>query len=395
MWRNTWINVYRDNSDLVREDLQLYGTALARIAEAHSMHSIAEEIFNMLAESADQRASWIAAPAPILITTGEFNRRRGNLSQAEERYNQAEAILVQDLNTTSTPQSIHKELGRLFYERAYIHHLRGDATATGASLERSDAECALAGDHVGEAIAQIQLAGLALQEGSTRAGIQTVTESLATLDRLIKDSNTHSTGRTGFARRWVINARTFLLRAKVVDRDLTTARSLLQVIQNDQLQTPSSLGLSTAKAIEAQLCLAENDTAAARTAIAEAWHRIEEQNQLDATEGAAGIITLTGLLHALEGDTAAALSFFERANRLPPDLHNRIGQAWAWATRAIIAAHVGDSATSLAAIRGGLDLVLHCGAPARTFLLSLLRNTSSTPDMRTLKDIQQQVCGYL
>src|SRR5438270_37562 len=88
-WKGHWTNAYDRLFEIRRTDLLEYGMLLGRLAETYSSHLIAEDIFNRLAESAIRREPWIPDPSSVLITAGEFNRRRGNLDDAEARYNDA------------------------------------------------------------------------------------------------------------------------------------------------------------------------------------------------------------------------------------------------------------------------------------------------------------------
>src|SRR5262245_18627780 len=88
-WTNAWTNAHGKVFDVPSADLLRYGLLLGRLAESYSSYLVAEEILNRLAESAIHRDPWIPDPAAVLITAGEFNRRRGNLDNAEGRYRQA------------------------------------------------------------------------------------------------------------------------------------------------------------------------------------------------------------------------------------------------------------------------------------------------------------------
>ena len=97
------------------------------------------------------------------------------------------------------------------------------------------------------------------------------------------------------------------------------------------------MGLATVKRVEAQLRLAKGELGASQDAIAVSWRAIETQGDLKSTELAAATVVITGVTHALTGSYSDAMSCFEEACMLPPNLHNRRAQGWAWAGRAILA----------------------------------------------------------
>jgi len=387
MWESTWNNAYDRVFDVRREDLLTYGTLLGRIAETYSFHPVAEEVFDRLAESAINREHWISHPASVLITAGEFNRRRANLDLAEKRYQEAARILEDDLATTECRQRIHGDLGRLFYELAYLHRLRGNAGATRSTLERSEAECELAEDELGTQIARSVLAVVSYEEGLAGSSVTELKACLSRLEQLVDDPGVKRAGRDGLARRWVVNARTHLGQAYVAAGDNVSARRMIGRRHADEEKEPSVTGLATALRVEAQLYLAEGHPDLAQDAISASWNAIEQQGDLLSAELAAATVTIAGLTNALMGSRDSALSCFKQACGLPPDLHNRRAQGLAWAGRAILAREGGDHPTSLAAVREGLAVVQLCGAPVRAFLLELLRNSYSTggPNLNDLK----------
>ena len=394
LWRNTWTNAYNGLFAVRQADLLQYGTLLGRLAETYSLHLVAEEILNRLAESAVSREPWIPDPASVLITAGEFNRRRGDLDQAESRYNEAVKILDHDHVATESRQRAHREMGRVFYELAYLHQLRGDAGATRSALERSEAESDLAKDELGAEIARTLLAAVLYEEGFAGAAVLRLTESLSRLERLVDDPGVKEAGRSGLARRWVINAQINLGQAYLAVGNPEAARRLIGRPADGE-HGPSITGLATAKRIEAQFCLAEGHLSSALAAIGASWKAIEQQGDLTSTELAAGTVALAGIIHALEGSEESrksALSCFEQACNLPTGLHNRRAQGWAWAGRAILAKKAGDGVAFLDAVHNGLALVQRCGAPIRAFLLDLLRNSYSTEGGPDLNDLRELVC---
>jgi tetratricopeptide (TPR) repeat protein len=372
IWKSTWTNAYDGRFDIRPADLLLYGTLLGRLAEAYSFHSVVEEVLNRLAESAVGRELWIPHPASVLITAGESDRRRGKLGHAESRYNEAVKILEHDLVAKESRQQIHRELGRLFYELAYLHRLRGDAGATRSTLERSEAECDLAKDELGAEIARTVLGVVSYEEGFADAAVRALTERLSRLEGLVDHSEIKEAGRTDLVHRWLINARIHLGQAHLAAGNYATARQLIGPRVNGE-HNPSIVGLATVKRIEAQLCLAEGDLRLARDAIGASWEAIGQQGQLLSTELAAATVAIAGVIHSLEGSRPSALSCFDEACRLPPDLHNRRAQGWAWAGRAILAREAGDRVHFLAAVHEGLAVIQRCGAPVRAFLLELLK----------------------
>lgn len=210
MWKRNWENAYDRRFDVQRSDVLQFGLLLGRLAESYSFYHMAEEVLDRLAEGALRREPWIPHPPSILITAGEFNRRRGDQDRAEDRYREAVQILEQDLSTAESRQQIHRELGRLFYELAYLHRLRGDAGATRSTLERSEAECVLAEDELGTEIARSLLAAVSYEEGFAESAVARYKECVSRFERLVDDPTVKAAGRAGLARRWVINARVHL-----------------------------------------------------------------------------------------------------------------------------------------------------------------------------------------
>ncbi len=349
MWKGKWTNAVNRQRGVGSATLLQYGKLLGRLAEGYSLHSFAEEILDQLAESALRREPWIPDPASILITAGEFNRRRGDLDRSERRYNDAVAILTRDLFAAGSRKSmIHRELGRLFYEIGYLHRLRGDAKSTRSALERSEAECDLANDQLGAEIARAIMAMISYEEGFEDAAIRALTERLSRFSSLVSDPEIANAGRSMFARRWVINAQVDLGLAYLAKGDHAAARRLIEASVEHQ---PSIPGLATIKRIEAQLCLAEGKLDLARDAIRNSRVAISQQGDLNSTEGAAATAAITGVIDALSRYRTPALSHFEEACKLPPNLHNRRAQGWAWAGRAILAKEAGDRALCHAGIQ--------------------------------------------
>ena len=389
-WMSTWSNAYDRQFDVRRPDLLQFGMLLGRFAETHSQHIVAEVVLDRLADSAAQGESWISSPASVLITAGEYNRRRGNLDRAESRYNEARSLLERDLAQVDSRPPIHRELGRVFYELGYLERLRGNAEATRSTFERSEAECDLANDELGAEIARTVLALVSYEEGFAATAIGGLTESLARLKKLANDPKIKEAGRDALARRWVSNSQYHLVQAHLAGGNTPIARRLIVKLGNEQ--GPSITGLVTAKRIEAQLFLAEGDLGLASDAIGASWEAIEQQGDLMSTELAAATVAFAGVTHALEGSSESALSCFEQACSLPADLHNRRAQGWAWAGRAILAKEAGDRVTSLAAVHEGLTVVQRCGAPIRAFLMELLRSGCSTEGGPVLDDLKALVC---
>jgi len=392
-WKSTWTQAYDELFDVSQKtNLLEYGILLGRLAETYSSHPVAEEILDRLAESAIRREAWIPDPSSILITAGEFNRRRGNLNSSEARFNEALTILEHDLATREERKQTHWSLGRLFYEFSYLHRLRGDACAARAALERSEIECSTAKDEVGVEIARTLLAVLSYEEGFADLAVQELSGCLSRLENLVDNPAVRSANRSGFARRWVINARLHLSLAHVALGRYKAAWQLLRLSRAD----PSIAGYATAKRIEAQLFLAEGQLKPALEAIGASWDAIEQPpGDLMSTELAAATVAISGVIHGLEESEEgrrSAISCFQQACALPSDLHNRRAQAWAWAGCAILARKAGDKIACLTAIHKGLAAVQRSGAPVRAFLLKLLRSCYSEEEGPTLNDLIELVC---
>jgi tetratricopeptide (TPR) repeat protein len=388
-WASAWRNALDGGFDIEGAGLLRYGLLLGQLAEAHSFYSVAEDVLDKLADRAVQRVPWIPDPTSVLITAGEYNRRRGYLDKGERRYNDAKAILTDDPTRTGLQeQAIHKELGRVFYEIAYLHRLRGDAEAARSALQRSETECDIARDPVGAEIARTELAAISYEEGLEDATISILMESVSRFNDLATDLDTEKAGRSTLARRWVINAKAHLAQTYIAKGNYEAAKRL--IAESEQLN-PSITGMATLKRIEAQAHLAQGNLALALDVIGASWTAISQQprGDLASTELGAATVAIAGIIHALEESVPSALSCFEQACSLPADLHNRRPQAWAWAGRAILAKRGGDTRTCQAAVQEGLLLVERCGWPVRRLLLTLLKNVHSNdgPDLNDLKNL--------
>ena len=387
-WMSAWENALAGVIEVEPSDLLRYGLLLGRVAESYSFNVVAENVMDQLADAAIRREPWVPDPPSVLITAGEFNRRRGNRDRAEERFGEAIQILEKDIAAAEDRQRVHKELGRLFYELGYLQRLRGDAGAARAALERSEVECELAGDGVGAEIARSVLAAISYEEGLAEAAVAQYKASLAQFVRMVDDPEVRAAGRSGLARRWIFNARVHLAQAYLAAGNHQAARRELDTQLAEQDQEPSTLGLATLKRVEAQLLLAEDDLGSAEAAIAASRQALDTQGDLKTVDMAAATVAITGVIRALTESHASAQSCFEEACQLPPELYNYRGQAWACAGRAILAREAGDADAALRAIGEGLDKVQRGGAPIRSFLLQLLRTayaTETAPGLRDLK----------
>ena len=164
MYRSTWENACRGYIAVSGPERFQFAGLLGRVAESYSLHHIAEEVFDQLAEEALQNDSDLPNPVDVLITAGEFNRRRAHLSKAEERFAEAKRLLEHKLLSANDPvalHQIHRQLGRVFYELAYVDRCRGDAGSAASHLERCEMECDLGQDPVGASIARTLRAVLA------------------------------------------------------------------------------------------------------------------------------------------------------------------------------------------------------------------------------------------
>ncbi len=392
IWYTNWKNAYDRVFEAQWSEILRFGLSLGRLAESYSFHDMAAEILNRLAESARRREHWIPHPPSVLITAGEFNRRRGDLDRAEDIFHEAVQILEQNLEVAESRRQTHRELGRLFYELAYVHRLRCDAGATRSALERSEVDCILAEDELGAEIARSLLATVSYEEGFADSAVSRLKECLSRFELLVDDSAVKTAGRTALARRWVVNARIHLGQAHLAVGATKAAKDMIERQLCEEDQNPSTAGLATIKRIEAQLRLAEGNLGLAEKAIVASRKAIDYQGDMRLTELAAATVAITGLVNALTGSYSSAVSWFEQACSLPPNLHNRRAQAWAWVGSAILARKAGDPSSSLAAVRKGLDLVQRGGAPIRSFLLNMVRNSYTTGGEADLSDLKALVC---
>lgn len=389
-WRNTWANAY-DDQFVPGADILDFGTELGRIAERHSQHILAEEALERLANSAANGEPWITNPASLLITAGEYNRRRSNLDLAASRFEEAGDLLLRGLANADSNDAIHRDLGRVFYELGYLERLRGDAGASRSAFERSEAECDLANDGVGAEIARTILALISVEEGQWETALRELTECLSRLKQLAHDPEVEKAGRRGLVLRWVGNAHYHLIQAHLACGDTKIARRLIR--EAERWRGPSITGLVTAKRIEAQLSLREGNLESASEAVSASWKAIDQQGDLMSTELAAATVALAGVIRALEGGSESALLLFEQACGLPADLHNRRAQGLAWGGRAILAREAGDRAAFLAAVQGGLTAVRRCGTPIRAFLLDFLRDSYKSQGLPNLDDLKRLMCS--
>lgn len=370
-----WEQAYAGVIPVLPSDLVRFGLLLGRFAESYSLQNVAEQVLDQLGDDAAARVPWIERPAEILITSGEFNRRGGDLSKAETRFSAAVSILEEDLSVAEKGQRAHWELGRVFYEFAYLNRLRGDAAAAIAAIERSEVECELGGDIVGIEIAKSLQATVLYEEGMPNASIMRYQTCVARFEELVADPTIAAAGRLGFARRWLVNTRLGLGQAYLATGNISEARAIIESQVVDVSNGPSTLAMATARRIEAQLRLAENDLEGAAMAIGVS-RQIINNNDENLTEGAATTLAIVGLVNALGDDDTSALSCFDAACGLQADLHNHRAQGWAWAGRAILARNAGDMECARRAVLDGLKCVERCGAPVRRFLLKLLRTNS-------------------
>ena len=285
--------------------------------------------------------------------------------------------------------AVHKELGRLYYELAYLHGLRGDVGPERSAYERSEIECDLAGDDVGTVIARTGLNQILLEEGLGDAAVQGLTACASQFERLTDDPKIEAAGRRGFAQRWVFNAKFDLVKAHVSAGSYAVARRLLNEVRS---KAPAILSTYTSKVIEAKICLAEGDLAGADKAIGESWTVIDDQGGLETAELGAGTVAISGLIHALGHSMESARSSFVQACGLRRDLHNSTAQGWAWAGRAILARDAGDRGEFWSAVHQGLSAVESCGSPVRAFLQEILRNSYGTGQLPDMSDLKALVC---
>jgi len=383
-----WASAWKGDFDVPKAALLQFGMLLGRVAEAHAGADIAAGVFRLLAERAVQNVGWIPEPAAILLSAGEFNRRGGHLQEAECYYNQAVNILKLELVKVERRTAVHKELGRLYYELAYLHRLRGNCGSEKSAYERSETECDLACDTVGAVIARAGLYQISLDEGNADAAVRGLTACATEFQRLAVAPEIDP-GRRGFAQRWFFNVRFSLVQAHLATGSHAAARQLLDDVRSKAL---AILSTYTSKVIEAKICLAEDDLAGAERAVAESWTVIESQDGLEAAEQAAATVAISGLIHALGHSEESARSLLVQACGLRRDLNNSTAQGWAWAGRAILARDAGDREEYWSALHQGLSAVESCSTPVRAFLHEILRNSYATRLSPDLNDLKVLVC---
>jgi tetratricopeptide (TPR) repeat protein len=282
---------------------------------------------------------------------------------------------------------------------AYLHRMRGDASASSLALEESALECGLAEDPVGVEIARCLLASIACEEGDPQAGASQLIQVLSRFESLAASETVTAAGRNRLARRWLENAQSDLARAYLGCGDTARARPLVEQVIARQISSISARGLLYAKCIEARLLLAENRVPEAKEAIEAGYRAVEDhsenyQGDLNSSELGAAITAMSALGYALMGDVACAGDAFRNACDLNPDLHNRRAQAWSWGARAILARGTGDRGAALEAIRHGLALVQRSGAPIRRFLLELQEDLREGSDRVTMSAVRDLVCRF-
>lgn len=357
-----------------RQEQVRFGELLGRVAEGYSRHDIAEEVFDRLTEDALDNNSAIAKPIELLITAGEFNRRRVNLPKAQARFMEAKKYLEDRLITAQDLTvfiSLARQLGRVLYELAYIERFHGNAMAEIATLDHSARACTLGHDPVGASIARTLQAMVFCEEEGGSGPISTIQRELQRLSHLAEDETMKRERRDGFARRWIRNAHLHLVQALLTNSNVAAAREVFEVYREHEAEEPSRIGLVTLRRIEAQLCLAEGLLDEAHEAIGKAWNASEEHASLALIERGASTVAVAGVIHVLQGLRTSANDCFTQARNLPIDLHNHIAHGWAAMGDAILKMETGDRQAAREAVFYGLHAVQHCGAPTRRALLHL------------------------
>jgi tetratricopeptide (TPR) repeat protein len=387
-----WWDAYKgDMFEVPPADLYQYAVSLGSLLEIASFYVDAESVLEMLThESFISRLSPAFAQS-ALITAGEYRRRRGSLDAAERHYIAALRML-QEGETGQEPH-FHRQMGRLYYELAYLHRLRGDAGACRSAFEQSEVECVLANDMVGVEIARCSIASVSCEEGFPQPAVAQFTDSLRRLERMIDESSIKEAGRAGLARRWLGNVRSDLSRAYLASQEQRQARVLIEQQLAEDSVGPSVRGLLIIKRLEARLLLSEGRLDAAEAAINASFKAIGD-GEIESTELAAATVMMIGLVEALLGSRESARQSFQRACSLPSDLNNRRAQGCAWAGLAIIARDANDIRSSRMAIRSGLELLGRCGAPIRNFLFGLMKDIQMTAHEIGFHALMNVVCRF-
>jgi tetratricopeptide (TPR) repeat protein len=376
-----------------------FAQRLGRISENRSYYSIAAEVFDKLAQEALRVKTEIPNPPGVLITAGEFNRRCADLTKAEERFTHVIRLLQDEFLTQSRKaenQKIHRELGRVFYELAYLERLRGDAYCATSYLERSEIECDLGRDPVGASIARTLRGVISFEEGTPDVPVANIAKEQNLLLDLADDEGVKKAGRDGFARRWSANASIHMVQALLADRKITAAKAKLNNNRTDKATEPSAFGYATSQRIVAQVLLAEGRFPEALEAIGDSWNALAEQADLSLLEGGAYTVVVAGVINAAQGARGSASQCFNRAKALPAQLHNHIAIGLAFAGDAMLRAEEGDERAAIEAVIKGLAYVQRCGNPVRRGLLKFLRRFEENRVVDTkawLSDLQLLAIG--
>ena len=267
IWYSNWVAGHCGMLLADPVDLIEFGLMLGRLAESYSKIDLAERILDQLAEYAAHQVDWIKDPQRILITTGEFKRRRGDLQGAMRRFGEAVEILESNVSNERERAAVHSELGRVFYELGYLSRLRGDAAAAAAAFDRSEVECELAGDSVGVEIARSHRATRLMEEGVATEAVAKFEASVARFQELIVDPAVQAARRDGLARRWLLNVRIHLSQAYLAASNHIEATRLIGALVTEISEGPSALAFATTKRIEAQIWLAQNEIGKSEAAI--------------------------------------------------------------------------------------------------------------------------------
>lgn len=353
-----------------------FAQRLGRISENRSYHSIAAEVFDKLAQEALRDKTEIPNPPGILITAGEFNRRCADLTKAEERFTDAIRLLQDEFLTQSRKAEnlqIHRDLGRVFYELAYLERLRGDACCATSYLERSEIECDLGRDPVGASIARTLRGVISFEEGTPDFPAANIAKEQKLLLDLADEEGVRKAGRDVFARRWSANASVHMIQALLADRKITAAKAKLNDNRTDKETWPSAFGYATSQRILAQVLLSEGRFPEALDAIGDSWNTLAEQADLSLLERGAHTVAVAGVINAAQGSRDSASRCFDMARNLPAQLHNHSAIGLAFAGDAMLRAEEGDERAAIEAVIKGLAYVQRCGTPIRRGLLKFLR----------------------
>lgn len=394
-WYGEWVGA-KTRALASPDKLLEFGVLLAQSAETSSLFDVSDKIFTSITEDAALVESGIENPVAVLVTAGEYRRRVMNLTAAEATFLQAEKLCWSRVESGSALKSTFKDLGRLYYELAYLGRLRGDAATAIAWLERSAAVCDLAEDWVGAEVALTLKDVVLCEEGETNLAAEGLEKHLARFHTLKDDPQVIAAKRNGFANRWVLNTEYHLAQAYLARENPEGAEFIFDKLYQRAPSSPSTATDGTFLRLEALVQLQRGDLVKCNATLKNSREAIDKHSsvEIDRTEMGSVFYTLNGVLEALRGDVASARDQFSRACACNPEHHNHRMQGLAAAGNAILARDAGEYPTMREALAFGLMRVHRCGAPIRAFLLEIQKRSQPGSGDPTVNDLARIAARY-